>query len=669
MTTFHRFVDPSYANAPVLGVGPATTAFDGILYNRFNVTSGGTGGGGSAFMDGAKGAGPNVGTYAVAFGEDASSSNANRGLRAVLENTDYLDDLFHRDIAIPLVTSVTVAGGGGDPSIVLPAGTFVGDVLTYPINMLFELVDSQDRELINNTTGNKIYVASIAGAAIGDGFSAGLVTLNFSENVPAGTVYKVYYSSRGNLATMPVDSLSYIRVRGAQEVGAEVEKVLMKLHGGSQAWNANWDITIHDVSLSVDTLGVYRIHEDNPSAVDGTPLATGDLRLAANFGIYRLNKAVGPYVGPYTLLQFTDFSGNYVWQNTILDLVDNPGGVAGLDAGGRLNPVAQRIRTIGPLAYLPFESLTGLQRYDIRLVSGYGDADLGYGLYWWDDTAVGPTVSPWIIEPASLPASGRWINSLAGMAGTAGGFATLDSLSRVNQFAKYIDYFNSAPAFANLAAEPVGFADSRRAYVVPNDTADNGLNGLYVYNPSTTLVADNLPWFVKSTGGNPGGWFHIISGIAGVANGVATLDAGAKLPVAQLPSGSVVVRSSKKATAATTVTATGAPSQEIEFITITTTMTTDIEVIALVTGWTAAGGHTLNLAIKIGADATPTSGDPGYNSYTGPGGSTPEVSMPLMTMKTGAAAGTYTIRILASADVSGDANVNGWAFFVRAVKP
>lgn len=217
MTTFHRFVDPSYANAPVLGVGPATTAFDGILYNRFNVTSGGTGGGGSAFMDANKGAGPNVGTYAVAFGEDASSSNANRGLRALAENTDYLDDLFHRDIALPITTSTTVSGVGGDTSIVLPAETFVGDTLTYPLEMLFAVVDDLDREIMNAGTGTKVTVSTIAGATIGDGFAAGAVTLNFSTAVPEGITYKVHYTTRSNLATLPADALSFVRIRPAEE--------------------------------------------------------------------------------------------------------------------------------------------------------------------------------------------------------------------------------------------------------------------------------------------------------------------------------------------------------------------------------------------------------------------------------------------------------------------
>lgn len=217
MTTFHRFVDPAYSNAPVLGAGPATTPFEGILYNRFNVTSGGTGGGGSAFMDGSKGAGPNVGTYAVAFGEDASSANANRGFRAVLENTDYLDDLFHRDLAVPATTADTLAGVGGDPSIILPAETFVGDTLTYPLESLFVVVDPLEREIIHPVNGAKISVASIAGAAVGDGFSAGAVTLTFNFPVPEGITYKVHYTTRGNLATISPDALFSPRIRSAEE--------------------------------------------------------------------------------------------------------------------------------------------------------------------------------------------------------------------------------------------------------------------------------------------------------------------------------------------------------------------------------------------------------------------------------------------------------------------
>lgn len=445
MTTFHRFVDPAYFDAPVLGVGPATTPFDGILYNRFNVTSGGTGAGGSAFMDAVKGAGPNTGTYAVAFGEDASSSNANRGLRAVLENTDYLDDLFHRDIAIPIVTAVTVAGDEGDPSIILPAGTFVGDVLTYPINMLFELVDSQDRELINNTTGNKIYVASIAGAAIGDGFSAGLVTLNFSENVPTGTSYKIYYSSRGNLATMPADSLSYIRIRGAQEVSAEVEDVLRRLQGGGAAWNDAWATTIFDLDAAV-TGGIHRIKEESPRTdlanIDPTALTTGEIRLVPGSGLYRLKKATAGDDGPAQWIIESVVTGADRWENVLYDRLGTAYGLATLDANAEPAQDARKIMRVTDLASLDALSDASIATYDIRHVQGAEH----YGLYSLQPGVITPDADhPWMMR---LAAGGTrtWVHELTELVGQAGGLASLSAAGKVKQYAPWAQVYSSYAA-------------------------------------------------------------------------------------------------------------------------------------------------------------------------------------------------------------------------------
>ena len=252
MTKFHRFTAPSYYSAPTLAAAPAVATFDSIQYDFFNVVSAGTGAGGSAFADGYKAAGPNTGSYLVAFGEDASSSNANRGLRALGENTDHLDDLVHRDLAIP-VRTVAVTPGIAVPSIALPPGTYVGHTLTYPLELLFDLVDDQDREIFNPATGAKIKVASISDAVIGDGFSAGVVTLTLSEPIPIAQTYRLYYAARTNVANLPVDAFTFIKVRGAQEVNAEVEATFAHLQAPlsvGQPWNAVPYTTLYDAAFS-----------------------------------------------------------------------------------------------------------------------------------------------------------------------------------------------------------------------------------------------------------------------------------------------------------------------------------------------------------------------------------------------------------------------------------
>jgi hypothetical protein len=196
---FHRFVQPAYFAAPACPVAPAVVAFNGVNYNLFNVTSGGVGAGGSALMSGAKPSGVNTGTYAVAFGEDATSTNLNRPIRALIENTDTIDDWLHRDIATPVRTANAVAGAPVS-SIVLPANTYVGGSGGYALDVLFSILNSDGEEILNGD--NKVEVASITGAVIGDGFSAGAVTLNLSFAIPTGTTYYVVYGTRSTLASL-----------------------------------------------------------------------------------------------------------------------------------------------------------------------------------------------------------------------------------------------------------------------------------------------------------------------------------------------------------------------------------------------------------------------------------------------------------------------------------
>ncbi len=233
---FHRFVQPAYFAAPACPAAPAVVAFNGVNYNLFNVTSGGVGAGGSAAMSDAKPTGVNTGTYAVAFGEDATSTNLNRGYRALIENTDTLDDWLHRDIAAPVRTANANAGAPVS-TIVLPSGTYVGGSGGYALDVLFSILNSDGEEILNGD--NKVDVASITGAVIGDGFSAGAVTLNLSFAIPTGTTYYVVYGTRSNLATLPADALISVGVRASEEVAADVRRMIAYLKGEpATAWDA-----------------------------------------------------------------------------------------------------------------------------------------------------------------------------------------------------------------------------------------------------------------------------------------------------------------------------------------------------------------------------------------------------------------------------------------------
>ena len=113
---FHRLVTPPYYGGLPAGYDYINTPTDPSV--------GGTGT--PAFMDGKKSGGPNDGTYLVAFGEDATSADANRGLKALAENTDVLDNLLRRDLALSAQT-LDVTAASPVSSIVITGQVFVGE--------------------------------------------------------------------------------------------------------------------------------------------------------------------------------------------------------------------------------------------------------------------------------------------------------------------------------------------------------------------------------------------------------------------------------------------------------------------------------------------------------------------------------------------------------------
>lgn len=186
---FHRLTVPSY--------------FGGIGANDYlNNAVTGT----PAAADGPKSAGTNAGTYFVGFAEDGISQAWNRGLKALGQNTDQLDDWFHRDLIDPQMVSAT-APGGGTTSIVLTGPAFVGVPGTpntpLGIATFVTLTDAYDNDIYNG--GVLCQVTAITGATPGDNFSTGNITLTVSPAIPAGTVYRVYYSTRTNLTAEAVD--------------------------------------------------------------------------------------------------------------------------------------------------------------------------------------------------------------------------------------------------------------------------------------------------------------------------------------------------------------------------------------------------------------------------------------------------------------------------------
>jgi hypothetical protein len=259
---FHRYSVPSY-------YGGLPGGYD---YINDPVTNGDAGV--AAFADSKKASGTNAGTYFVAFNEDATSSDVNRPAKALAQNTDALDDLLRRDLALTSRTA-DVTAGGPVSSIVIAGQVYVGDNgvanTQATRDSLISILDNNDNELLVGSV--KVQASLIHDGASNNlvgtqttGFY-GTVTVTLNVAIPAGTTYRVYYGSRSNLATLPKDALTSIKIRGAQEVEASVEALFRDLHStlAGTNWNDAWLTTINSLARTgLD--GRYRLTTVDPGA-------------------------------------------------------------------------------------------------------------------------------------------------------------------------------------------------------------------------------------------------------------------------------------------------------------------------------------------------------------------------------------------------------------------
>lgn len=185
--------------------------------------------GSPAPADGKKAAAPapgnlNEGTYFIAFSEPAQALTVNRPARAVAENTDFLDDVIHRDLAIPAFFDVG-AGHGGTSSLVLTGDVFVGAAGT-PNNQgirdqLIQVVDPVTNIpiVLQIAAGPPPTYAPVATALVHDGSSNNQVgngfyinpTVNFAVSIPNATAFRVLFHVRGRLKDQPSGVLTRVR--------------------------------------------------------------------------------------------------------------------------------------------------------------------------------------------------------------------------------------------------------------------------------------------------------------------------------------------------------------------------------------------------------------------------------------------------------------------------
>lgn len=286
---FHRLTVPSYFGGLPGGYDYVNNAIIGT----------------PSFADSAKIGGPNAGTYFIAFGEDATSADANRPAKALAENTDFLDNLLRRDIAVPVRTSDGV--GAPTASVVLTGpGVFMG-LVGAVLKDLFHVTSDTDEDL--EPGGVPIVIASAVDMGgtpvpVGGGFSDGNVTITFNIPIPAAQGYHVYYAIRSNFATFPADGLTNTRIRNLTEVDAAIEELFRLLHGNSEAWNAAWDSTVWDLTAR----GMDGAYRRSTTGVAGTFNVAGSGAVIVRDGVApteRGQQATRDYVARYQELHHT----------------------------------------------------------------------------------------------------------------------------------------------------------------------------------------------------------------------------------------------------------------------------------------------------------------------------------------------------------------------------
>jgi hypothetical protein len=229
---FYRYVDPTYG---LLG-GAFPGAIGGITYGRINVTSGGVGGGdGSAIVGGAKVGAPNAGTLLVAFGEQGLSQAVNRGLGALAQNTDVLDNVQRSNIPAPTYTDGV--SGVGITTISLAGDVWTGsaaDWAALTVDGLITLISPSTGRALRDAGGNVLTVASIELPALTVQFRQGFITnpiIRLSGTLPANTPWRLWWYGRSSLAKIaelsPSDWVAWVMLM----LGMAGRNALHSVHG------------------------------------------------------------------------------------------------------------------------------------------------------------------------------------------------------------------------------------------------------------------------------------------------------------------------------------------------------------------------------------------------------------------------------------------------------
>jgi len=215
--------------------------------------------------------GPYAGTYFVVLGEEAFATHFNRTNFALAENTDYLDNLAHRDLAVPVMKLVTVNGGGLTADI--PGDIFVGMPGTPNTQLARDgLVEFYDKDGLGNPVGPAVAIVSgdyvpIVAVAIevngggtnivgdgapgdGDGFYTD-PTITFSTPLAPGATYLALCYERSNFANQEVGIFTRL-VWGRPALSEIVAQVFnLVTFNPAQAWHDTSTVGVQDLESAV----------------------------------------------------------------------------------------------------------------------------------------------------------------------------------------------------------------------------------------------------------------------------------------------------------------------------------------------------------------------------------------------------------------------------------
>jgi hypothetical protein len=307
---FHRYDLPGYF---IDGGGDLLADYD-LLNDPAHASVGGSGV--PAPVDGKKSGGDNDGTYFAAFGEDGRAFFQNRGLAALGENTDLLDDIVQTNV--PVVTFQDGTAAGATPSVTLNSGTgwvYVGKSGATnnqaTRDRLVHVTDQTGAEL--EVSGTKVTCSLIHdGASVNvlgtetDGFYEDPV-VNFSPSIPNGTTYRIWYGTRSSWAEQALTSkgpLAEVQIFNAQNVTAEVRKLfrLLRNDAGTLAWNANFETSLRALA-GAGLNERYRRQTTEPAG-----FTTGQYNVAGDGAtIFRDGKAVTIQTDDFTLTSATNY--------------------------------------------------------------------------------------------------------------------------------------------------------------------------------------------------------------------------------------------------------------------------------------------------------------------------------------------------------------------------